>query len=170
MEDSRFAIGMVTGLGIGVCLGFLFRGRLLKQLSRGRPLKGPTEEATFDEFNISGEMKLVLVVRNDLKMGKGKAAAQCAHASVMAYQQAAKRQPELLKLWQLSGQRKVVLKTEDPASLLAIQRESSIAGIITSLVRDAGHTQVAAGSMTVLGVGPAPEELVDKVTGHLKLY
>jgi len=110
------------------------------------------------------------VVRNDLKMGKGKVAAQCSHASVMAYQQAMRRQPKLLNTWQSSGQQKVVLKTDDVATLLAIQKDATNAGIITSLIRDAGHTQVAAGSMTVLGVGPAPEELIDKVTGHLKLF
>jgi PTH2 family peptidyl-tRNA hydrolase len=165
---------MMTGLGVGVCLGFFFRGRIMHLLSRGgprkEPSKGPSEEATFDEFDTKAKCKLVLVVRNDLKMGKGKVAAQCSHASVMAFQQAMRRQPKILNSWQGSGQQKVVLKTDDVTSLLAIQREATNAGIITSLVRDAGHTQVAAGSMTVLGVGPAPEELIDKVTGHLKLF
>lgn len=133
---------------------------------------GSTEEAAFDEFaaTASDECKLVLVVRNDLKMGKGKAAAQCSHASVMAYNQAAKKDPSLLKLWMLSGQRKVVLKTESESSLLELRREAAKLGIMTSVVRDAGHTQVAPGSLTVMGVGPAPENLVDKATGHLKLY
>ena len=37
------------------------------------------------------------------------------------------------------------------------------------IVRDAGRTQVAAGSETVIAIGPAPEELVNSITGHLKL-
>ena len=42
--------------------------------------------------------------------------------------------------------------------------------LITSLIFDAGRTQIAAGSMTVLAVGPGPASVIDSVTGHLKLY
>lgn len=53
--------------------------------------------------------KMVLVVRNDLKMGKGKVAAQCAHAAVAAYKQARKH-PGVLKAWENCGQTKITLK------------------------------------------------------------
>jgi len=88
----------------------------------------------------------------------------------MAYTQASKKDPNLLKLWYMSGQRKVVVKIEDEASLLKLREEAKRLGILTSVIRDAGHTQVAAGSLTVMGVGPGPEVLVDQATGHLKLY
>ena len=37
------------------------------------------------------------------------------------------------------------------------------------LVEDAGRTQIAAGSRTVLGLGPAPVRVFEGVTSHLKL-
>lgn len=42
-------------------------------------------------------------------------------------------------------------------------------GVTAEVIQDAGRTQIEAGSMTVLGVGPAPKSVVDKITGHLKL-
>lgn len=41
------------------------------------------------------ECKMVLVVRTDLKMTKGKAAAQCAHAAVACYKSIARSNPEV---------------------------------------------------------------------------
>lgn len=42
--------------------------------------------------------------------------------------------------------------------------------VLTSIIRDAGHTQVASGSKTVIAIGPAPDSVLKKITGHLKLY
>lgn len=42
-------------------------------------------------------------------------------------------------------------------------------GLITYLVADAGHTQVEAGTETVLAIGPAHEDAINAITGHLKL-
>ena len=42
-------------------------------------------------------------------------------------------------------------------------------GLMTYLVVDAGRTQIAAGSKTVLAIGPALKSQIDAVTGHLKL-
>lgn len=53
--------------------------------------------------------KLVLVIRTDLKMGKGKIAAQCAHAAVAAYK-AATKYPEFLYAWEKCGQAKITVK------------------------------------------------------------
>lgn len=44
------------------------------------------------------------------------------------------------------------------------------AGLIAALIRDAGRTQIAAGSITVLGIGPGPCKEIDRITGGLKLY
>lgn len=88
---------------------------------------------------------------------------------VLAYEQA-HRQPQILKLWKLSGQRKVVVKVDDEQELLQVEKDASRMGLITSMIRDAGHTQVMPNTRTVVGIGPGPTELVDKVTGHLKLY
>ncbi|KAG9339793.1 hypothetical protein JZ751_022459 [Albula glossodonta] len=169
---SQIALGVLAGVGCGLCIGWLLRGRL------GRPLKGlaavsgngggaGSETSVMGE---SGEFKMTLVVRNDLKMGKGKVAAQCSHAAVSAYKQVLRRNPDLLKQWEYCGQPKVVVRTPDEESLIELLAHAKELGLPISLIQDAGRTQIAPGSRTVLGVGPGPADLVDKVTGHLKLY
>lgn len=54
------------------------------------------------------EYRLVMAIRNDLKMQKGKVAAQCGHAAVAAYAKALKQRPELLKLWMRYGSNKMI--------------------------------------------------------------
>ena len=110
--------------------------------------------------------KLVLVVRKDLSMGVGKVAAQCSHASVMAYQKSSRL--TLLK-WALSGHKKIVVECPNEQALYEIRDEAKKHRIVTNIVRDAGHTQVAPDTATVIAVGPAKEELVNQVTGHLRL-
>lgn len=124
---------------------------------------------SFLQFSSNSEYKLVIVVRTDLNMGKGKIAAQCSHAAVGAFEKAQKRDPEGLKCWQMTGQAKIALKTDSLEDINQIADNAKKMGLITSLIRDAGRTQIASGSVTVLGVGPAPKDIIDKVTGHLKL-
>lgn len=110
--------------------------------------------------------KLVLVVRKDLKMGVGKIAAQCSHASVIAYQKCS----TVSRIrWTLNGQKKIVVSCPNEQALFDVQSKANSIGVLTNLVRDAGHTQVEPGTITVMAVGPANEELVDQVTGDLSL-
>ena len=53
--------------------------------------------------------------------------------------------------------------------MLEIKQKIDALNINNYLVRDAGHTQIKAGSMTVLGVGPVFPEEIDPITQHLKL-
>ena len=46
---------------------------------------------------------------------------------------------------------------------------AQLKGLVTYIVEDAGRTQIAAGSKTVLAIGPAPVEAFESLTGHLKL-
>jgi PTH2 family peptidyl-tRNA hydrolase len=50
-----------------------------------------------------------------------------------------------------------------------IEAKAAAAGVPTHRVADAGRTQIAAGSFTVLAVGPAPVSVINAMTGHLKL-
>ncbi|XP_075983695.1 peptidyl-tRNA hydrolase 2, mitochondrial-like isoform X2 [Anticarsia gemmatalis] len=120
-------------------------------------------------FTSNQEHKLVLVVRTDLNMGKGKIAAQCSHAAVGAFEKAQLKDPKSLRKWQQTGQAKVALKTDSLEEIKQISENAKKLGLITSLIRDAGRTQIAPNSITVLGIGPAPKDVIDKVTGHLKL-
>ena len=131
--------------------------------------------------NVSLDNKMVLVVRTDLNMSKGKVAAQCAHAAVACYKKALKKTPVFVKQWELFGQAKVTLKAPDyikeddvkkdqAHSLQSLANEAQHLGITAFVIHDAGHTQIEKGSSTVLGIGPAPSKTIDLVTGHLKLY
>jgi len=115
-------------------------------------------------------LKMVMAVRNDLKMGKGKAAAQCCHAALAAYKMAKRGCPKVLKRYESEGQPKVVVKVDSEEDLLTTLAVARSLGLVASLIRDAGHTQVAPGSKTVVAVGPGPASLIDKVTGGFKLY
>lgn len=117
----------------------------------------------------SGPVKLVLIINNGLKMGKGKIAAQAGHASVQATLKAGENNPLALQAWLSSGQKKVCLKGQDAEQLLSLEQQAKEAGLLTSKVHDAGHTQIPSGSLTVLAIGPCPDELVEKITGSLKL-
>jgi peptidyl-tRNA hydrolase, PTH2 family len=105
--------------------------------------------------------KLVVVARKDLKLSAGKLAAQVGHAAVDCAMKAKRHQPAVFEAWYEEGQKKVVVKAE-----LAAEK----AGLTTALIADAGHTELAPGTITVLGVGPGRDIDVDKVTGHLALY
>ncbi|NWS73046.1 PTH2 hydrolase, partial [Crotophaga sulcirostris] len=163
-------LSVIAGVACGVCLGWGVRGRLGRQLRAGAAAPASSLGSEADVMGESGEFKLVLVVRNDLKMGKGKVAAQCSHAAVSAYKQVQRRNPELLKQWEYCGQPKVVLKAPDEETLIQLLAAAKQLGLTVSLIQDAGRTQIAPGSRTVLGIGPGPADVVDKVSGHLKLY
>ena len=53
--------------------------------------------------------------------------------------------------------------------MLELRRRARNAGLTAEFIQDAGRTQIEAGSMTVLGVGPGPKSAIDEITGHLKL-
>ncbi|XP_037949521.1 probable peptidyl-tRNA hydrolase 2 [Teleopsis dalmanni] len=119
--------------------------------------------------NFGGNYKMVLVVRNDLKMGKGKVAAQCGHGAVGAYQKAIVTSPRLVQAWENTGCAKIALKVESEREMMAIKRAADLHSLSSCLIRDAGRTQIEPNSKTVLAIGPARAEDIDKVTGHLKL-
>ena len=117
-----------------------------------------------------GPCKMVMVVRTDVGMGKGKVGAQCAHAAVMCYKKALKEAPDMVERWEGGGVTKGCLKVDSEEGLLTLASHARDAGVVFGVVRDAGRTQIASGTMTVLGIGPAPIEIVNQITGHLKLY
>lgn len=119
----------------------------------------------------TGPLKQVFLVRQDLKMGSGKIAAQCAHAAVKSYKEMSRsdRGNKILSAWETIGQAKVVLKVADEASLLQIADIAKKRGIHVACIRDAGHTQVAPGSLTVCALGPDSVDAITEVSGHLKL-
>ncbi|KAG8381668.1 hypothetical protein BUALT_Bualt06G0145400 [Buddleja alternifolia] len=125
-----------------------------KKNTRG---KQPLEVEKLAE--ILEDFKMVLVVRNDLKMGKGKIAAQCSHATLGLYKKILNRAPKSLNRWEMCGQVKVVVKIESEDDMIALQERAKVLNLPTHITIDAGRTQIA----------PRPADLVDDVTGGLKL-
>ncbi|MCX8174828.1 MAG: aminoacyl-tRNA hydrolase [Candidatus Micrarchaeota archaeon] len=113
-------------------------------------------------------LKQAIIIRADLKMGKGKIAAQVSHASLSAYKKCERENPKDARRWESEGQKKIVLKVGSERELLELYEKMS-KEIPCALIRDAGHTQVEAGSITCFGAGPAQEALIDKYCGGLKL-
>ncbi|RYP12983.1 hypothetical protein DL765_007070 [Monosporascus sp. GIB2] len=149
--------------------------------------KAATEEANSAVADVAAgaggnnneECKLVLVVRTDLGMTKGKIAAQCSHATLACYKTlsrsasssspSASASSSLLRRWEHHGQAKIAVQTKSEDEMLELMGRARSLGITAEVIQDAGRTQIDPGSLTVLGVGPAPKSLVDQVTGHLKL-
>ena len=113
------------------------------------------------------ETKLTLVVRADLGMGRGKIAAQAAHAAVTAAL-ASLGTPDF-RAWLRDGQPKVVLRATSEEHLQGIADRAAASGLPVQVIRDAGRTQVAEGTPTCCAIGPAAASLIDAVTGDLSL-
>ncbi len=111
--------------------------------------------------------KLVVVVRTDLGMGRGKLAAQVAHAAVVAAL-AAQGRPAF-RAWLRDGQPKVVLRVSDGDQLSAVAVAADDAGLPVHVIRDAGRTQLEPGTPPCCAIGPAGNGRVDAVTGGLAL-
>ena len=75
-----------------------------------------------------------------------------------------------MKAWEWTGQAKIAVKCPTTAELLRVRAEAARRGVGFYLVQDAGHTQIAPGSRTVLALGPAPAVVLEDFTAHLKLY
>jgi len=111
-------------------------------------------------------MKQAIIVRKDLKMGKGKIASQVSHASITAYLKAKKSDKEK---WIKSGMKKVVLKVSDLKELKKLYKLAKKDKLPCELIRDRGLTQIKPGSITALGIGPISDKKIDKITSKLKL-
>ena len=112
------------------------------------------------------QCKLVVLVRNDLQMGVGKVAAQVAHAALGA---AGTANASLKRDWDEGGEAIIVLSVQSLEEMTQLETAAKTAGINTHVVRDAGRTQVEAGSATVCGIGPDEVAKIDQVTRHLRL-
>jgi PTH2 family peptidyl-tRNA hydrolase len=114
--------------------------------------------------------KLVVVVRKDLTLSPGKMAVQVAHAAVDCALRSKKEANKWFSPWYGEGQKKVVVHVKGLDELLELQREARIDKLPTALISDAGLTEIPPGTVTCLGIGPGPANLIDKCTGTLSLF
>ena len=110
---------------------------------------------------------MVIILRRDLKWGKGKMIAHALHAALGALSQVNKK---IIEKWNKEGSKKVVLKVYSLKEMKKIEKELKKNKIKYFLVRDAGKTQLKKGTITAIGIGPIEEKKIDKITGKLKLF
>ncbi|XP_043474234.1 peptidyl-tRNA hydrolase 2, mitochondrial-like [Leptopilina heterotoma] len=173
MEFIRSAFESLLDPKVGIPYAIIFAYSVYSLFLKKNCNERSNENVKFPKMTINStdddDYKMVLVIRKDLKMGKGKAAAQCAHAAVASYKIGLKT-PEILEAWEDCGQKKITVQVDDETGLVEVYKHAKSLGIITNVIQDAGRTQIARGSKTVCAVGPGHFEKIDKVTGHLKLY
>lgn len=117
----------------------------------------------------NNEFKQVIVVRVDIRMGKGKLATQVAHASVGAYRKTKRKHADIVRKWEMEGEKKIVLRISSLDGLMKLKSLIDEEGIPNIIIRDAGLTQLMPGTVTCLGIGPWDSDTLDKFISHLKL-
>jgi peptidyl-tRNA hydrolase, PTH2 family len=110
--------------------------------------------------------KQVILMRDDLKLPKGKMAAQAAHAAVEAVLRSDK---DKVKKWRNEGMMKIVLKVKDEKELFKYKSQAEAFMLTTAVITDAGRTVVEPGTVTCMAIGPDDEMMIDKVSGSLKI-
>lgn len=135
------------------------------------PMKNKFEPMPVWDTQQQEECKMVLVVRTDLGMSKGKIGAQCSHAAIACYKRLLFSNPtsHTLRKWEKEGQAKVTLQVKSQDELVKLHAMAQSLDVVAEIITDAGRTQIPSGSQTVLGIGPAPKNIIDKITGSLKL-
>ncbi|KAK1551062.1 hypothetical protein Q3G72_029499 [Acer saccharum] len=175
-EKEWFAVGfkpenLIPGLVIGFIVGMLLDlSKPAKNLPKKKSfLVGRTQQQCSVSDNGDQELKMVLVVRQDLKMGSGKVASQCAHAATGMYAELMQSDRFLLRKWEQCGQPKIVVTCKNQNEMNKLKEAAESIGLPTFVVADAGRTQISAGSKTVLAIGPGAKESVNSVTGKQRL-
>jgi peptidyl-tRNA hydrolase, PTH2 family len=145
---SREGAGILAGIVIGVlCRGLINRFLSRTRLRRSLPMEnGMSSDEEVDDMSgapASGEHKLVLCVRSDLKMQKGKIAAQVGHATLGAYKKARQKDAAALRGWEHNAQPKIALQIRSHAEAKQLDASARRYGLVTYMVYDAGRTQVA---------------------------
>lgn len=125
------------------------------------------------------EHKQVIVMRKDLNMRKGKIAAQASHASLGAILGLCQQDGDRLILemddrtrpWLTGRFKKICVYVNSEAELLAVYDQAKAAGLITSLIKDAGLTEFnGVATITCCGIGPDRADRIDAITGGLPLF
>ncbi|MCL6578494.1 MAG: peptidyl-tRNA hydrolase Pth2 [Candidatus Bathyarchaeota archaeon] len=114
--------------------------------------------------------KQVVVFRSDLRLSKGKVAAQAGHAAVSAAEEARRHHKVWWENWLDEGQCKIAVKVKNEKKLLELEKQAKELALPCALIVDKGLTEIPPGTVTCLGIGPAPVEKVDKLTGKLPLF
>lgn len=112
-------------------------------------------------------MKQVIVVRNDIKMSKGKTAAQVAHAAVNSVLQT---NTDIVNIWIDEGHRKIVCKVDTIQEIYKLDNDALINGVSSFIVEDWGLTEFdGVETITCVAIGPDEDAKIDTITRGLRL-
>ena len=118
---------------------------------------------------MADDYTMAIIGRADLRLSKGKFAAQASHAAVRCALTARKVAPRCLDGWNSSGARKVVCEASNLQSLKRLYGEARSSDLVVEMITDAGHTEIPAGTITCIAIGPAPRRAVDALIERLPL-
>ena len=75
------------------------------------------------------------------------------------------------RVWLEGMQTKVCLQVESEEELRSMHAKAVELGVVAHLIQDAGLTEFGGvPTLTACAIGPDEEEVVNSITGHLKLY
>jgi peptidyl-tRNA hydrolase, PTH2 family len=111
-------------------------------------------------------MKQVIVMRKDLPSTAGKLVAQGAHASVGAT--VGNLDDPRVKEWLAGEFKKIVVRTDSWDDFQAVRLQAEAAGLLVTVITDAGHTIYKEPTVTCMCIGPDTNENLDPITGHLR--
>lgn len=144
---------VLLSLLFGLLVGYLFSRSSQSPALAVQPAQSPSPKEL-----------CALVVRSDLKMGKGKTAAQCCHASLGLWTETPAQG------WADSDYPHLLYKATSEDQLHAVAKKAQAEKVNWYLVADAGRTQIDPGSKTVLGLGPCGREKLERIASDLQLF
>lgn len=156
-------------------LGMYWQKKRIFRFSKKTIKKKTDNDDEFEEvYDFDNEdLKMVFLVRKDLKMGVGKIGAQIGHAAVGLCYEIINRKDayhqQALEYWNQFGAKKVVLSVDSLETMKEVGQKCKLSGIPHIMISDAGHTQIAPGSVTVLGIGVDSSKKINTITGKFKL-
>ncbi|VVC34450.1 Hypothetical protein CINCED_3A015169 [Cinara cedri] len=160
-------IGILIGLSLHTIINYVFKNKWSRLNNK---ITDKNLQKSNSSTKVNGEFKMALLVRHDLKMGKGKVAAQCSHAIVHCYEESLRLNPKEINAWESNNKPVDIFKIADEETMLNYQKVAIDKKLNTYIVVDAGRTQVAPRSKTVMAIGPAPSEHINLFTKNLQAY
>ncbi|KAM7259856.1 hypothetical protein ACFE04_015597 [Oxalis oulophora] len=167
-KPENFLPGLIIGFIVGLLMDLADPLQNQTNKKKMNFSSGKLQQQSLVSSDDGQDLKMVLVVRRDLKMGSGKIAAQCAHAATGMYAELMQSDRSLLRQWEQCGQAKIVVTCKNQQDMIKLRESADSIGLPTFVVADAGKTQVAAGSKTVLAVGPVYHALDSCLSSTVK--
>ncbi|KZV20737.1 peptidyl-tRNA hydrolase 2, mitochondrial [Dorcoceras hygrometricum] len=138
-KPENFIPGLVIGFIVGF---FLDLSKPVKSSGSHRTGGKKRHQSSLLSSDCDEDLKMVLVVRQDLKMGAGKIASQCAHAATGIYSELMESHRSLLRQWEVCGQAKIVVTCKNQQEMNKLRDAAERIRLPTFIVADAGRTQV----------------------------